>query len=173
MKHTKNKNHANPKPDSLGAAPSLSAAAGRLDLPPELLTHCKGLGWKCFLPSNRVDCDAFLIELAEHPDLLEQFKCVPNHKLEQALLVRERRLDLADKRAIRSRQFLPLSEMKASCNRYVGAMKTRMESAVENIKRLAVVDAGCTAEQAQKISELLAAEHHEALLQMENGDWIK
>jgi hypothetical protein len=75
----------------LGVAPSLAAAATRMQLRWETLRAAKNSGCKAFKTNNTVDLDLLKEWLASQPDLVDLYEKMPNKETEEAMKTRAER----------------------------------------------------------------------------------
>lgn len=166
-----------PSDGRLGWVASIAAASGKTSYPEAMFQHCKGLGWGCFGAGGRVQLDDFAVLLKEHPEIEGQFKLAPNKKIEDALLVRERRLDLEDKRRERkqkySLEFVEVEKVERHFARTILEAKTLLVAAANDILIDGGIECRLTAEQKEKLGPIIDAKHHAVLEALSRGEHYK
>lgn len=154
------------KAAKLGCVENQSAAAVKCGVSVRVVKASKKAGSKAFMLGNRIDCDVLAAELRVGP--------VPEPVLsESEMLVRERRMALADKRARANREHLHIDEIKRTCLRYVGGMKARLLAMEANVVIQMKAEIGLSEPQAASLRRIQSAEGREVLLALQAGEWFK
>lgn len=152
------------KQPKLGLAANMGAASVKVGSTVRVLRALKKAGSKAFTASGRIDCDVLAAELKAGP--------VAEPVLtESELLVRERRMALADKRARANREHLHIDEVTRTCTRMVTGAKSRLLATPSNVV-IAMKAEGLSEPHAVALRRILEGELREFCEAMTRGDWF-
>lgn len=156
----------------LGLAGTLQAASGRTGLPLAFLKKAKADGWTCFKSNGTIDCDALIVEAAQHADQVEKFADIPDKRVEDALLTRARRQREEQRLAVERKDLIPLAEARRDAALCILATKMKFMANVDSVTSAAAMKLQLTAGQIEDLRKILHDATVAALKDIQRGEWL-